>query len=83
MFRLECRGTWPDSGLRFKLADLEAEAADPALPGHFARWRACHGTRYHEADVVCAGFYARRGADCTPIQLAERLGGIVKVEGDA
>ena len=52
-------------------------------PGHFARWRACHGTRYHEADVVCAGFYARRGADCTPIQLAERLGGIVKVEGDA
>ena len=71
----------PDSVL--DLAALEAEAADPALPGHFARWRACHGTRYREADVVCAGFYARHAEDCTPIQVATRLGGLTFIRGDS
>ena len=47
------------------------------------RWRACHS--HHAADTVCAGFYARRGADCSPIQIAERFaaagfGRIVRVE---
>ena len=69
----------PDSGLGTTLLDLEAEAADPAMPGHFARWRACHATRYDAADVVCAGFYARHRHRCTPLQIADRLDGIVRV----
>ena len=70
----------PDSALAPSLDALEAEAADPAMPGHFARWRACHTTRYDAADVVCAGFYKRHRDRCTLLQLASRLGGIVEVD---
>ena len=64
----------PSSGLN--LTKLEAEAADPAVPGHFARWRACHTSDYQQADIVCAGFYRTHGDNCTPIQIATRLGGV-------
>ena len=70
----------PDSALASSLDALEAEAADPAMPGHFALWRACHTTRYDTADVVCAGFYERHRDRCTLLQLASRLGGIVQVD---
>ena len=71
----------PRSG--FNLTKLEAEAADPAAPGHFARWRACHTTNYEQADVVCTGFYRTHGKNCTPIQIATRLGGITWVRDDS
>ena len=70
----------PESEFAANLEALEAEAADPAMPDHFARWRACHTTRYDDADVVCAGFYERHRDRCTLLQLASRLGGIIEVE---
>ena len=53
----------------FDLAALEAQCADGH--GGFDRWRACHS--HADGDTVCAGFHARHGADCEPIQIAERL----------
>lgn len=64
----------PDSPL--DLSVLEGEALDHGTPDHYARWRACHA-HYDANDTVCKGFYDAHGEDCTPIQVAKRLGGIV------
>ena len=53
------------------LESLETEVRDPIAPFHFDRWRACHEDLSH--DEVCAGFAARHGNDCTPIQIYRRL----------
>ena len=63
----------PGSPLRADLPRLEDAIRDPRMPGHFARARACHGERYAQADVICAGFAARHGDDCTPVQIVRRL----------
>ena len=63
----------PDSPLRDNLPALEAEIADPRLPGHFAKARACHSEDWPSGDVLCAGFAARHGDDCTAIQIVRRL----------
>ena len=63
----------PNSSLRDNLPALEAEIADPRMPGHFARARACHSAGWPRTDVFCAGFVERHGDDSTPVQLARRL----------
>ena len=50
--------------------ELEAQVADRYMPGHFERYRACH----HSDDAVCRGFWNRHRDDCTPTQIAQRLG---------
>ena len=67
----------PGSPLRERLLALENAIRDPRMPGHFARACACHGERYAEADVICAGFAARHGEDCTTVQLVRCLEAIM------
>ena len=59
-------------GSLLNLPALEAEIADPRMPGHFAKARACHAV-WPRTDVICAGFAERHGDDSTPVQLARRL----------
>ena len=54
------------------LAALESEIRDKRMPEHFSGWRACHTDRSNE--TICEGFRARHGENCTPIQIASRLG---------
>ena len=63
----------PYSPLRERLPALEAEIADPRMPGHFRGARACHSADWPATDTICAGFAERHGDDCTPIQIARRL----------
>lgn len=60
------------------LQRLEAEIADPHMEGHFSSYRICH----HSTDVCCRGFFDRHAQDCTPIQIAQRLGLVEFVEVD-
>ena len=59
----------PDSVLN--LPALEAEIRD--RHGHFHKARACHSADWPATDVICAGFAARHGDDCTPVQIVRRL----------
>lgn len=54
------------------LAKLEAQIADPFMPGYFKASRACH----HASDntVCCRGFWNRHKDHFTAGQLAQRLG---------
>lgn len=52
------------------LRALEAQVADPFMPGHFAGFRICH----HSDDAACRGFWNRHRDACTPMQIAHRLG---------
>lgn len=63
----------PDSGLADHLPVLEDAVRDPHMPDHFARARACHSENWPSADVICAGFAARHGDRCTPVQIIRRL----------
>ena len=63
----------PDSPLRRNLPALEDEIADPRMPGHFHKARACHSADWPATDVICAGFAERHGDDCTPVQIVRRL----------
>jgi hypothetical protein len=60
------------------LARLEAEIADPHMPGYVTGHRVCH----HSHTAVCAGFWARHKDRFTLGQLAERLGWVRKVHHD-
>lgn len=42
------------------------------MPGHFIKARACHAV-WPATDVICAGFAAGHGDDCTPVQIVRRL----------
>lgn len=66
----------PDSPL--DLARLEAEIADPHLPGFFTGHRVCHHTRAPE-EACCAGFWRRHKSSFTLGQFAQRLGWVRKV----
>ncbi len=57
-------------GSLLNLPALEDEIRD--RHGHFAKARACHAV-WPATDVVCAGFAARHGDDCTPVQIVRRL----------
>ena len=59
-------------GSLLNLPALEDEIRD--RHGHFAKARACHAV-WPATDVVCAGFAARHGDDCTPVQIVRRLAG--------
>lgn len=60
------------------LEKLEAEIADPQMPGYFTGHRICH----HTEDAVCAGFWARYKDRFTLGQLAQRLGWVRLVTED-
>ena len=57
---------------------LEAEVADPHMPGFFAGYRVCHHTAA-PAEACCAGFWARYKDRITLGQIAQRLGWVRKV----
>ena len=60
------------------LAKLERQVADDRMAGHFKGYRVCHG--YEGTKHVCRGFWDRHRENCTPLQIATRLG-LVEVEG--
>jgi hypothetical protein len=60
------------------LKKLEAQIADPHMPGHFKGSRICH----HSKDAVCAGFWRRHKDDFDAGQLAQRLGLVELVDDD-
>jgi hypothetical protein len=66
----------PDSTL--DLARLEAEIADPHMPGYFTGHRVCH----HSHTAVCAGFWQRHKDHSTMGQIAQRLGWVRTVHHD-
>lgn len=66
------------SASRATPAQLEAELADPRMPGHFVGHRVCH----HSDDVCCAGFWRRWKNHFTLGQIAQRLGWIRYVTAD-
>lgn len=51
---------------------LEAEIADPHMPGRFASFRACHHHRDND-QVCCRGFWNRHRDKFQLGQLAQRL----------
>lgn len=63
------------------LARLEAEIADPRMPGFFTGHRVCHHTAA-PAEACCAGFWARHANHFTLGQLAQRLGWVRTVHRD-
>ncbi len=65
-----------DSQLDLKA--LEAEVADPYMPGYFKGHRICH----HSKDVCCRGFWNKHKDKFTAGQLAQRLGMVVFVAVD-
>lgn len=58
---------------RAMLPKLEAQIADPHLPGYFKGWRICHSTRRGKKSC-CRGFWNRHKDHFTLGQLAQRLG---------
>jgi hypothetical protein len=60
------------------LARLEADIADPHMPGYFTGHRVCHHTNSPN-EACCAGFWARHKSSFTMGQLAQRLGWVRKV----
>jgi hypothetical protein len=72
-----CIYTWPLDELR----RLLEQVADPAMPGFFANYRACH----HAPDgsgVCCRGFWNAHKNDFNAGQVAQRLGLVEFVEID-
>jgi hypothetical protein len=66
----------PASGFDVKV--LEAQIADPHLPGFFSGFRVCH----HAGDrsqVCCRGFWNRHKDHFTLGQLAQRLTAVIFV----
>jgi len=52
------------------LAHLEAQCADPVMPGFFRGHRICH----HSKTACCRGFWNRHRDKFTLGQIAQRLG---------
>ena len=63
------------------LARLEAQIADPRMPGHFAGYRACHHAP-PDSGICCAGFWRAHHDDFDGGQLAQRLGLVQYVDVD-
>lgn len=63
------------------LAKLEADVADPRMPGHFIKHRQCHHSNA-KTPACCAGFWARHKDSFAAGQIAQRLGMVVKVSVD-
>lgn len=57
---------------------LEAQVADPYMPGFFKGHRVCH----HSTDACCRGFWNRHRDQFTLGQLAQRLGLVKFVSED-
>lgn len=66
----------PDSTLNIK--KLEADVADPHMPGFFKGHRICH----HSNDVCCRGFWEAHKDHFTAGQLAQRLNLVQFVDVD-
>lgn len=66
----------PDSPLDVK--ELEAQIADPHMPGHFSSFRQCH----HSETACCRGFWNRHKDDFGIGQVAQRLRLVEFVEHD-
>lgn len=62
----------------FDIKQLEAQVADPRMPGHFSKYRQCH----HSNVAVCAGFWSRHKDKFDIGQLAQRLGMVELVDHD-
>lgn len=69
----------PDSPLDLSL--LESQVADPYMEGHFRGYRICHHASNASA-VCCRGFWEAHKDDCTPTQIAQRLGIVEFVDVD-
>lgn len=65
-------------GSTLSLQKLEADVADPRMPGFFRGHRVCH----HSTDVCCRGFWNRHKDHFTAGQLAQRLGLVQFVDVD-
>ncbi len=76
--RKQCATCIYKPGSPLDLRKLENDVRDRAMPGHFARYRICH----HSTEAVCRGFWNRHRANCSPLQLAERLGVVEFVDHD-
>ncbi len=63
------------------IANLESAIADPRMPGHFVKFRACHHAP-DAAAVVCRGFWNRHKDDFDGGQLAQRLNAVRFVHVD-
>ena len=61
---------------------LEAQIADPHMPGFFRGYRACHHAT-ETSGICCAGFWRRHRNHFTLGQLAQRLGLVRYVTVDA
>ena len=57
------------------LPALEDEIRD--RHGHYHKARACYAV-WPATDMICAGFAARHGDDCTPVQIVRRLEALTK-----
>jgi hypothetical protein len=68
----------PDSPL--DLAALEAEIADPAMPGFFKGYRACHHAE--GTGICCRGFWNRHKNKFSVGQVAQRLNAVEFVAVD-
>lgn len=66
------------SASRTSFVQLEAELADPSMPGFFTGHRVCH----HSTGVCCAGFWRRWKHRFALGQIAQRLGLVTFVNED-
>ena len=60
------------------IAKLEADVADPRMPGFFKGHRICH----HSKTACCRGFWNRHKDKFTLGQIAQRLGFVKFVDDD-
>lgn len=68
----------PRSASRASIEELEAEAADLRMQGHFKSFRACH--HFEKGDVVCNGFWERHHDHFDAGQIAQRLNAVEYVD---
>lgn len=66
-------------GSTLDLTHLEAQVADPRMPGHFKGFRACH---HATRNVCCRGFWNRHKDHFDGGQLAQRLNLVTFVHVD-
>lgn len=69
----------PDSTL--SIQKLEADVADPRMPGHFSGYRECHHAK-RGSGVCCRGFWEAHKDHFDAGQLAQRLGVVRFVDVD-
>lgn len=69
----------PDSSLDIK--KLEADCADPRMPGFFVKFRECHHAK-PKSGVCCRGFWEKHKNNFTAGQLAQRLDLVEFVDAD-